>query len=152
MSLEEVTDCCEIEYSFSSDWDIKNLPYKPNECGSVGVDGGLELTATLLRAPVAYEIFSGGMTVDDDIGFAVNKAVTRADIFEPGQHLVTLGADPDQDFPGGLSECNGQHTISRGKFIVAVPAQQVCNIGLFDNHGIETFVTGSIIIRPVSPP
>jgi hypothetical protein len=152
MELKERTGCCEIEFEFSEDWQIGDLEYLPNECGNSPEASGRESSNTFLGSPIDYEVYSGGILVDDDIGFAVGRTATRSDIFEAGQHLVNLTADPGQGFAGGLSACNGQHSIPRGRFIATVPAKTAFSIVLFDNHGIETFVRGSLIVRPVSPP
>lgn len=152
MNLKERTGCCEIEFEFSNAWQIGGLAYTPNECSESPNAGGSELSNTFIPAAIDYEVYSGGMFVDDDVAFAVGRTPTRADIFEAGQHLVNLTADPEQGFAGGLSICNGQHTIPRERFIATVPAKTAFYIALYDNHGIESFLEGSLIVRPVSPP
>jgi hypothetical protein len=150
MALKETTGCCEVEFEFVDDWEIKILPYTPN----AGPEGplGSDSATTWLPAPIDYEVYSGGIEVDDDLAFAVGRDPTRADIFEAGQHLRNLTADPGQGFPGGMSVCNGAHEIERETFIISVPAKEKLEIALFDNHGIEVYARGSVIVRPVSPP
>jgi hypothetical protein len=97
---------------------------------------------------VDMEIVSDGITVDDEL--LVNGAV-----FGAGSNLVTLGAGATglgATFAGGASACNGQHTIAAGTVVATVPQGSSVTLAGGDNHGIDLFMNGAILLRPAGAP
>jgi hypothetical protein len=111
---------------------------------------------------VDMEVVADEILVDDEL-------LVNGEPFEAGQHLVNLGGGDTGtgvSFGGGLSSCNGQHRIEKGKVVATVPQGSSVVLSGGDNHGIDLFVVGerivsggnvtltpaSIILKPVSTP
>ena len=149
------TECCSARFTFT----LIGLvtpgtfgDYFPNRCL------GVPSTPTVTIGPmvVDMEIVSDGIVVDDQL-------LVNGSAFQAGQHPVILGEGTTAtgaNFPGGLSLCNGQHSIPAGTVIATVQQGATVTLAGGDNHGINLFVAGNsartapaaIILRPVQAP
>jgi hypothetical protein len=151
--------CCECVYSFNVSAPVAagcgGSTYFPNRCDPLSFQ-----TSAITIGPIKYaaEILAGdgGITVDDEL-------IVNGVVFQPLQYLVTLGSgstgntNPSpppacEQFSGGTSSCNGQHTIPEGTVIGAIPEGETMTIAGGDNHGIDLFMSGQIVIRPIGAP
>jgi hypothetical protein len=156
-------ECCSARFTFTLIGTIppgdNNSTYYPNRCtGSPTTTNYVEIGPMV----VDMEIVADEILVDDEL-------LVNGEPFEAGRYLVNLGegdTGTGTNFDGGLSECNGQHRIEKGKVIATVPQGLSVTLAGGDNHGIDLFVAGkkivtegtaiftpaSIILKPVSTP
>jgi hypothetical protein len=167
MSLVEET-CCDCTYSFSVSGSIEagcgGSNYYPNRCEPLNFQ-----TAAITIGPIkfAVEISAGpgGITVDDEL-------IVNGSVFQAGQYLVNLGGGctgrtasstpqcggcerfgwTGTVFAPVASTCNGLHTIPEGTIIGTIPENETMTIAAGDNHGIDLFMSGQIVIKPLTAP
>jgi hypothetical protein len=167
MSLVE-EKCCECTYSFNVTGTIAagcgGSNYYPNRCEPLNFQtdaitiGPLKFAAEISAGP-------GGITVDDEL-------IVNGSVFQAGQYLVNLGGgctgrtasntpqcgDCERfgwngtTFAPVASTCNGQHTIPEGTVIGTVSENGSMTIAAGDNHGIDLFMSGQIVIKPLAAP
>lgn len=140
--------CCQILYFYNQSVGIPSNTcfgqqenYYPNRCtGSPRTALG-RIGEMIFPCTVNWDVI-----VDDD-------AIINGSVWEPGQHLVTLGgginAADCSTFPGGTSLCNGAHrsigTVTRipGQFFTFQAA---------DNHGIQCYANGVFEVQIAGAP
>jgi hypothetical protein len=139
--------CCSARFTFSLSATVpagvSGSTYYPNNCLR-------QKTSSIDIGPmiVDMEVVSGGITVDDDL-------LVNGSIFEGNQHLVILGGGTTASgdtFDGGLSACNGAHSIGSGKILATAASGSSVKLEVADNHGITLSGFGSIILRPALAP
>ena len=140
-------ECCSARFTFSL---VATVPagvggstYYPNNCLR-------QKTSSINIGPmiVDMEVVSDGITVDDEL-------LVNGSVFEPEQHLTLLGGGTTANgttFIGGLSICNGLHSINSGKILATVASGSSVVLEAADNHGITLSGSGSIILRPALAP
>jgi hypothetical protein len=140
---EGYEECCSARFEFA----VQVIPgrgYFPNECQA----SPALIAATIGPMIVDMEVVSDGIEVDDEL-------LVNGEVFEAGQHRVTLGAGTTgtgASFSGGTSLCNGRHNVVAGKILAVVPQGDSVQLGVGDNHGIDIEINGAVIVRPVSAP
>jgi hypothetical protein len=160
--------CCECVYSFNVSAPVSagcgDSTYYPNRCEPLNFQTP-SITIGPLKFIAEISAGSGGITVDDEL-------IVNGFVFQAGQYLVNLGggctartaATNDQcgncqrfgwngiEFVSVASTCNGQHTIPEGTVIGAIPEGETMTIAAGDNHGIDLFMSGQIVIKPLGAP
>jgi hypothetical protein len=143
------SECCSARFEFSYTAGrgngLNNSNYFPNECSASPRLDVINIGPMI----VDMEVISGGILVDDEL-------LIDGSIYEPGTELRVLAAEQKNGtgvpFTGGLSVCNGQHTVAEGKVLTVVPQGGSVTLGFGDNHGIELILNGSIILKPLQAP
>jgi hypothetical protein len=151
--------CCECVYSFNVSAPVAqgcgNSTYYPNRCQPLNFQtpsitiGPLKFIAEISAGP-------GGITVDDEL--IVNGSVFQAGLYpatlNPGSTGFFNPSPPPNcvQFAGGPSACNGLHTIPEGTVIGAISEGGTMTIAAGDNHGIQLFMSGQIVIKPLGAP
>jgi len=142
------TACCSARYTFNLVGTIApgvgGSTYYPNRCTASPTTAAVSIGPMV----VDMEVVSDGITVDDEL-------VVNGVVFQAGQYLVNLGAGTTAlgtTFAGGTSDCNGQHLVGAGTVLATVAQGQSATLVGADNHGIDLFMNGAIILRPVVAP
>jgi hypothetical protein len=162
--------CCECVYSFNVSAPVAQgcgtSTYYPNRCQPLNFQtpaitiGPLKFIAEISAGP-------GGITVDDEL--IVNGSVFQSGLY-PVEGGLTGGCtgrtaatnnqcgnceafgSTGTGFAPVASTCNGQHTIPEGTVIGAISEGGTMTIAGGDNHGIQVFMSGQIVIKPLGAP
>lgn len=139
--------------------DIVIGPFKFDAEIVVG-DGNLLQPDDVAQPPGDF-IPQSGILVDDEL--LVNGVVFQPGLYPveptpectdglcPGSTGVEVDANCVQ-FAGGPSSCNGQHVIPPGTVIAALNKGETLTLAAGDNHGIDIFMRGEIVVKPISIP
>jgi hypothetical protein len=160
--------CCECTYSFSVSTPVAagcgGSNYYPNRCQPLNFQ-----TAAITIGPIKYaaeiSVGPGGITVDDEL-------IVNGSVFQAGLYPVNLGGGctargagespqcgscerfgwTGTAFSSVPSTCNGQHTIPEGTVLGTVSENGSMTMAAGDNHGIDLFMFGQIVIKPLGAP
>lgn len=141
------SECCSARFTFSVSGSVPAGPYGtyyPNKCTRS------PSTASVTIGPmiVDMEVVSDGIVVDDEL-------LVNSQAYEPGNYPTILGEGTTAtgaNFPGGPSACNGQHRVVAGKVLATISQGDSVVLAGGDNHGIDLFMRGAVIVRPVVAP
>ena len=150
--------CCARCFNYTQVVEIPNVNcttfssnYYPNRCSG----NPKTPTGTIGPMPIDSEVLLNFYSVDDDL-------VINGSIYEPNQHLVTLGSGNTGNcttFEGGLSTCNGAHAeflgvtfCAGGKLVATIPKGGIFSAYGQDNHGIVCFLLMTVVVVPVDAP
>jgi len=140
--------CCSARFTFDLVATITpgvgGSTYFPNNC----TQSPTTAFVTIGPMVVDTEVVSDSITVDDEL-------LINGQVFQAGQYLVSLGAGATgtgATFAGGQSACNGQHTVGAGTVVATVPQGQSVTLAAGDNHGIDLFIRGALLLRPAAAP
>lgn len=141
------TQCCAARFTFDVSAGVgaaNGSTYYPNKCSASPTTAAVTIGPMI----VAMEVVSDGISVDDEL--LVNGAV-----FQAGAYLVALGSGATAygtTFGGGQSACNGQHSVAAGTVLATVAQGATVTLRGGDNHGIDLFMRGAVLVRPAGAP